>query len=378
MRIVLSGGGTGGHIFPALALAESLRRLRPDVELLYIGAATGMEREIVPKQGVPFQMVTARKLRKLLSPATVGVGLSLLKGFREARTHLRAFRADAVVGTGGYVAAAAVLAGVSLRIPTAVLAPDLIPGRTNRLLARYAQRICVVFPETVAQFPPERTVVTGLPLRAGIVAPEKVTPRAARCRFPGLTAERFTVLIVGGSQGAQTINRVVLDAAPALLSVGAQVLHQTGPNNFEDVRTQAQGRGLWGRDGYVPLSFLDEKQMPLALRAADVIVCRGGISSLSEALANGLPLVVVPLPTAYADHQTANALALEKAGAAMLRPQPDLTAESLIADLLSLRDDPARQQRMAEASRGLGRPDAADDVAKLVLALYGNPFSGYA
>jgi len=367
MRVVLSGGGTGGHIFPALAVAESLRRLEPDVELLYIGATTGIETSIVPPRGIPFQAVTARKLRKVLSPATLLVALSLVKGYFEARTYLRAFKADVVVGTGGYVAMAAVWAGAHLGLPTLILAPDSIPGRTNRLLARYAKKICVVFPETVARFPKEKTVVTGLPVRAGIVAPAEVTPQAARCRFANLRSDAFTVLVLGGSQGAQAINTLIVEAVPKLLEAGVQVLHQAGSRNIEAVQKQIQEKGLQDREGYCPVAFLDEEQMPLALRAADVVVCRGGISTLSELMANALPAMVVPLPTAYADHQTANARALEKAGAALLRPENALSASNLIADLLALRDDPARRQRMAEASRAMGRPDAADAVARLVL-----------
>jgi UDP-N-acetylglucosamine--N-acetylmuramyl-(pentapeptide) pyrophosphoryl-undecaprenol N-acetylglucosamine transferase len=369
MRVVVSGGGTGGHIYPALAIAEGLRRQQPDVELLYIGGVSGMEMRIVPEQGVPFQAVTSRKLRKTLSLSTVGVLLSLVKGYREAQTYIRAFRAEAVVGTGGYAAAATVLAGARLGIPTLIHEGNVIPGRTNRLLARYARRICVTFAETLAQFPKDKGVLTGLPLRASIVAPLEVTPQEARCRFSGLAPDAFTVLAVGGSQGARALNRIVLGAVPGLLDAGAQVLHQTGPNHFEAVKTEAEAQNLWERPGYCPRAFLDEIQLSLALRAADVIVCRGGVSTLSEALVNGLPALIVPLPTSYADHQTFNARALESAGAALLRPENSLSASNLRDDLLALRADPARRQRMAEASRALGRPHAADDVAKLVLEL---------
>jgi UDP-N-acetylglucosamine--N-acetylmuramyl-(pentapeptide) pyrophosphoryl-undecaprenol N-acetylglucosamine transferase len=367
MRVVVSGGGSGGHIFPALAVAESLRRLRPDTELLFVGGTTGMETQIVPARGMPFQAVTARKLRKVLSPSTLLVGLSLLKGFREARAHLRAFRAEAVVGTGGYVAAAAVLAGVSLRLPTVIVAPDFLPGRTNRLLARQARRICVMFEGTVGQFPADRTVVTGMPLRAGVVLPPEVTKAETRCRFSGLRAAPFTILVMGGSQGAQALNERILTAAPALLDAGAQILHQTGTRNIDAVRAEAGH--LIARGGYYPLGFLDDAQIPAALRAADVVVCRGGISTLAENLVNGLPAIVVPLPTAYADHQTVNARALVTAGAAALLPQSELTPERIVADLLALRDDAGRQQRMTEACLRLGRRDAADAVAGEVIKL---------
>jgi UDP-N-acetylglucosamine--N-acetylmuramyl-(pentapeptide) pyrophosphoryl-undecaprenol N-acetylglucosamine transferase len=367
MRVVVTGGGSGGHIFPALAVAESLDRFDPGGERLYIGGASGMETEIVPRRGVPFQAVTARKLRRVLSPSTLGVLFSLCQGYRQAKASLRNFKAEAVVGTGGYVAAAAVLAGVRLGLPTLILAPDLVPGRTNRLLARFAKRICVVFPDTVAQFPPGKTVVTGLPLRKGIVAPAEITPAQARRSFPGLAPDRFTVVVIGGSQGARAVNSVVLEAAPQLLECGIQVLHQTGAKHIAEVCALAQALNLPENAGYCPLAFLEEEQVSLALRAADLFVCRGGISTLSEALVNGVPSLIVPLPTSYADHQTANAKALESAGAALHRPEKDLTASNLIADILNLRDDPARLRRMSDACRSLSRPDAADEVADIVL-----------
>ncbi len=368
MRVVVSGGGTGGHIFPALAVAEAVKRLRPDAELLYIGGVSGMETEIVPRHGVPFQAVTARKLRKVVSPATVGVALSLLKGYTEARRYLRAFRAEVVVGTGGYVAAATVLAGASLRLPTVIIEGNAVPGRTNLWLARRARRVCVAFPETAGRFPSGKTVLTGLPLREDIVAPPDLTPERARGRdFLCLAPDRFTVLVIGGSQGAQAVNRIVLNAAPRLLDAGAQIIHQTGPKHFSEIQTQAAQAQLGA--GYVPLAFLDAAQFPVALRAADVIVCRGGISTLSEALVNGLPALVIPLPTAYADHQTANAKAFVDVGAAMLRAEAELTGARLADDLLSLRDDPTRRQALASASRKAAHPDAARTVAELTFAL---------
>ncbi len=369
MRVVVSGGGTGGHIFPALAVIEGLERADPSGDRLYIGGSSGMEAQLVPQAGVPFQAVTARKLRKLLAPSTLGVGWSLFKGFREARTYLRAFRAEAVVGTGGYVAGAAMLAGASLGLPTLILAPDLIPGRTNRLLARFARKVCVVFPETVAVFGETKSRVTGLPLRSGIVLPSEVTPQNARAEFTGLKPDAFTVLAVGGSQGARAVNRLVLEAAPTLLAAGVQLLHQTGPRNYDEVTQQAATQGLTAERGYLPLAFFDAVQMPLALRAANLSVCRGGISTLSEAMANGLPALVIPLPTAYADHQTANAKAMEAAGAGLHRAENGLTAAQLCEDILGLRDAPQRLAAMGQAGRALGRPDAADAVAKLILAL---------
>lgn len=368
MRVVVSGGGTGGHIFPALALCEALKEEKPHSEVLYIGSTTGMEAEIVPKTGVRYQSVPARKLRKVASFGTVAVALSLLRGFAIARRYMREFEADAVVGTGGYVAAAAALAGVSLGLPATILAPDSVPGRTNRLLARYARRICVVFEETVQRFDATKTVVTGLPLRQSAVAADSITKREAQSWFPHLDAEKFTVLVIGGSQGARWLNETVLEALPVLLSDGFQVLHQTGPKNIEDVRSALRLRNMEDVPGFEARAFLIDFEVAMAYRAADVIVCRGGISTLAEVMANGLPALVTPLPTAYADHQTANARAMERAGAAICCPQSTTDARTLHAALLQLRSEPHRHAQMAAASRAMGRPAASEEVANLVFS----------
>lgn len=366
MRVVVSGGGTGGHIFPAIAVAESVMRLEPAGEVLYIGGTTGMETQIVPKYGIQYHAVTAKKLRKVVSPSTVGVMLSLLKGYSEAKTYLRAFKAEAVVGTGGYVAAATTLAGVHLKLPTVILESNFLAGRTNKYLAKFVKTVCLTFEETAKEFPAGKTVITGLPLRTGIVAPETITKAKARKTFSGLKSNTFTVLIIGGSQGAQALNRFVLDAAQSLIESDVQILHQTGSRNIEEIQAIAQTRDL--EQGYCPVPFFDEMQMPLALRAADVIVCRCGISTLSEAMVNALPAFLVPLPTAYADHQTYNARAVEQDGGGMLRPESQWSGEAMAAEILQLKQAPQRLASLSGAMRKMSRPDAADDVAKLILS----------
>lgn len=368
MRVVVSGGGTGGHIFPALALCEQLKILDPSGELLYIGGSTGMESEIVPQKAIPYQAVSALKLKKLISFSTIGVLHSLIKGYKEARVHLREFKADVVVGTGGYVAAAATMAGVSLKLPTLIVAPDMVPGRTNSVLGRFAKRICVCFPQTIKRFPRSKTVVTGMPLRSGTVASDSLSQANAREYF-NLSPDRFTILVIGGSQGARAINDMILASLNDLISADSQIIHQTGKNNFEEVSSKAEAMNLSKASSYYPVAFLDEAQIPMAMRSADIIVCRGGISTLSEATANGLPALIIPLPTAYADHQTANAAALQELGAAMLCPEKSLSGPTLTVNLLRLRNDRERLARMASASRKVGRPEAADEVARLILEI---------
>jgi UDP-N-acetylglucosamine--N-acetylmuramyl-(pentapeptide) pyrophosphoryl-undecaprenol N-acetylglucosamine transferase len=268
------------------------------------------------------------------------------------------------------VAAATVAAAAKLGVPTIILEINLVPGRANLRLAGSAEKICVSFEETMNRFPAGRCVLTGLPLRDGIVAPAELTRQMAREAFEGLFPDRFTALIIGGSQGARAVNELVVSAAALLIRQDIQILHQVGPKNAEEALHAAETAGLLhAGSGYVIRPFIDSTEMPAALRCADVIVCRGGISTISEATANGLPSIIVPLPTAYADHQTANARAVEKLGAAMCRPESALTGNLLAEEIVALQMNPERLAAMSNASLKIGRPNAADEVARLALGL---------
>jgi UDP-N-acetylglucosamine--N-acetylmuramyl-(pentapeptide) pyrophosphoryl-undecaprenol N-acetylglucosamine transferase len=366
VKAVVTGGGTGGHIYPALAVAGAIQQRVKEAELLYIGGRSGMESEIVPATGTPYRSVTSRKLRRLLSFSTLGVLWALAQGYREACEQLRAFQPDVVIGTGGYVPAATVMAAVRLRIPTIILGPDAVPGRTNRWLSRWVSRICIWFEETAAFFPSGKTVITGVPIRADIVSPESVA--GARRRL-SLAEDRFTILVLGGSQGAQRLNEIVVDAA-AKLPGAVQILHQTGERNLQAVKAQAERVGL-PPDRHFPRAYLDGREVPLAYRAAELVICRCGVSTLAEVTANGLPSLLVPLPTAYADHQTANAKAIARGGGGIHLPQVSLTPESLTENIETLRNNPTLREAISVASRAIGKPDAAERVASLALELAG-------
>jgi len=355
VRIVVTGGGSGGHIYPALAVVEALNRIDSTIEPAFVGGTQGMEAQLVPPTGIRFVGVTTRKLRKLASPSTLRVLLALAKGYGEASRFLREFRPAAVVSTGGYVAAATAIAAARRRIPVVILAPDVVPGRTNLLVSRWATRICIMFEESAANFPAAKTIVTGLPIRAGIISESS---REEARESLGLNPALFTVLATGGSQGAQFLNGIV-NAAVGMLPPDVQILHQVGPKNVgSDANTGPR---------YVQVPYLDAYQMPLAYRAADVTICRCGVGSLAEAAANGLPMLMVPLPAAYADHQTHNARAMERGGAGILFPQQELTPQKLAVTIKQLRDNSSRREAMSAASRALGRPDSADTVARIAL-----------
>ena len=361
---MVTGGGTGGHIYPAIAVAEALRKSDPSIQLHYVGGLTGPETEIVPNAGIPFLAVKSKKLRKLASLSTLGVLWALWQGYREAAAFLKDFNPDVVVSTGGYVAAATGIAAARQGRPLVIQACDAVPGRTNLWLAKHARRICIWFEGTREHFDAEKAVATCVPLREGIVSQRN---RAEARSALGLREDLFTVLVIGGSQGARRLNQLVVGMLPHVNSE-LQILHQTGPRNIDEVRSALSEYNSGGIP-YDARPYLNGEEVPLAYRSADLVICRCGISTLAEVTANALPALMVPLPTAYADHQTANAREVQKAGGGRLLPEPNLTSEELARHVAELQQDPAERQRMSDASKSLGRPDAADQIARIVIAL---------
>lgn len=354
MTIAVTGGGTGGHIYPALAVCQALRELRPGVDLVYLGGSGGLEERLVVEEGIPFVALPARKVRKLLAPDTLLALLALWRGYRRARAELRRTQPRALLATGGYAAAAAARAAASMGVPVILHEQNAVAGRTNRWLSRYAVRVCLTFEASASAFPPDRTVVTGLPIRTGVMPQSgRESSRAAL----GIPADVFVVLVLGGSQGALAINdavRAALDCLPD----NVFVLHQTGPRDATPPPK---------RPGYRCMPYLDARTLPLAYGSADIVVSRCGASTLAEILANGLPAILIPYPAAYADHQTANAKAVVQAGAAVLMPQSEMTPQRLADTIVSLMECPEKLSDMASAALRLARPDAAKRVAEVVL-----------
>jgi UDP-N-acetylglucosamine--N-acetylmuramyl-(pentapeptide) pyrophosphoryl-undecaprenol N-acetylglucosamine transferase len=363
MKVLLTGGGTGGHINPAIATAEALRSAAPEV--LFVGTRGGLEARLVPAAGYPIRYLPSRPVGRKLSPGAV---LSLAvtgAGVVAAFAILARERPDAVASTGGYAGAALGVASALRGVPLLLFEPNAVPGRTNLLLARWAKRVAVAYPGCVAHFGAAvraRVVVTGTPVRPDI---GREDPAASRRAF-GLHPEQFTLLVVGGSAGARTLNQAVTAAAPVLLDAGVQILHQTGSAHFEAVR--AATSGLQGR-GYLAVAYLEN--MGRAYAAAHVILCRAGASTLAEVTRCGLPALLVPYPFAVGDHQTHNARELERAGAGKVIPDRDLTPEALTEAVLFWRDHPEERARAAAASRSLACPDAAARVAALLEEIAG-------
>ncbi|MFN8194997.1 MAG: undecaprenyldiphospho-muramoylpentapeptide beta-N-acetylglucosaminyltransferase [Nocardioidaceae bacterium] len=352
MRILLAGGGTAGHTSPLLATADALRRLDPATEITCLGTPRGMENTVVPAAGYPLELIPPVPL-----PRRPGVELARVPGrlrsaVRQARDVLDRIRPDVVVGYGGYVSMPAYLAARRARIPVVVHEQNALPGLANRAGARIAARVAVSFPDT----PLPRAEYVGLPIRRMISTLDRAALRAEARAFFGLDPDRPTLLVTGGSQGARRLNQSVSGAAAALGGAGVQVLHVVGP----------QGEATPEPTGvpYVVVPFVD--RMDLAYAAADLVVCRGGASSVTEAAAVGLPAVFVPLPIGNGE-QARNAAPVVDAGGGLLVSDEALSAEWVAATVPELATDPDRLAAMSRAASGLIPRDADDKLAALVV-----------
>jgi UDP-N-acetylglucosamine--N-acetylmuramyl-(pentapeptide) pyrophosphoryl-undecaprenol N-acetylglucosamine transferase len=349
--VIVAGGGTGGHLFPGLAVADALGQRRR-CNVTFVGSSHGIETRVVPKRGYSLRTLPVRALRGQGPMALAASVLRLPASLLAARRIVREVRPDLLIGVGGYASAPTVVAGWSGRTPTVLLEQNAHPGATNRVLARFADRICVAFPESTRYFPAERTTLTGNPVRPPV----------------GLAKERgegFSVLIFGGSAGAHRLNEVGVEAMGLMAETGEvpRIVHQTGEADLEWVRGEYLARGLEAD----VRSFIDD--MAAAYAAADLIVCRAGATTLAEITALGKAALLVPYPYAADDHQRKNAESLVERGAALMILDRELSPSRLAEAITGLRAAPERLATMARNARAVGRPDAADRVADVCLEL---------
>jgi len=352
VKVLFAGGGTGGHLYPALAVAEYLRRTHPDTECVFMGGAHGLETRLVPQHGFQLQIIPGSGFRRMGLAGRVRAFIDLGRGVWAALRFVRRFRPDVVVATGGYASLAAGLAAAILRRPLVVQEQNSIPGFTNRLLGRLAREIHVAFPGCERYFA-KPVQLTGNPLREEILRPQ--APLA------DLPADVPLVLVVGGSRGARSINNAVAAAIPLVAQKRRVVwLWQTGDLDHARLAPQWDGAPDVRLHAYIDA-------MPQALASSSLLVCRAGAMTLAEITALGKAAILVPFPGAVDDHQTANARSLVDAGAAVLVPDRDLDGARLAAEIETLLGDPERLGRMREASRSLARPRATEELAAAVL-----------
>ena len=352
MRVILAGGGTGGHVIPALAIAQELAR-QHGAEVQFIGTARGIENRLVPAAGFPLQLVQVGALKNVSMVTRFKTALDLPRAIWRAGAILVDFRPDVVIGVGGYASGPAMLAAILRGIPTLAFEPNVVPGFANRLVGHRVSAAAVHFPETARYF--RNAKVTGVPVREAFF------------KVAGRTVSQPTLLVFGGSQGAHAINQAMIVSAAGLKAKipGLHVIHQTGERDYNDVQTAYQQMGLSAEVS----KFIDD--MPAAFARADLLVCRSGASTVAEIAAAGKAAVFVPFPRAADDHQNVNARALERAGAAVVIEEANLAPAWLVETIGALLDDPGRLSRMSVAARSLAHPDAVREIAGMAIELAG-------
>ncbi|MBI1921213.1 MAG: undecaprenyldiphospho-muramoylpentapeptide beta-N-acetylglucosaminyltransferase [Geobacter sp.] len=349
MRLLIAGGGTGGHLFPGIAVAEEFLARDPANEVLFVGTEKGIESRLLPKLGFRLELVSAKGLKGMGPWGKIkGIGM-MLYAYSQARKILKDFRPDLVLGVGGFASGPVVLAARGLQIPRFIHEQNAIPGLTNRWLSKVAERIFISLEDIKKFFPEERTVMTGNPLRKEIVA--SVAGGGAASREAGA----FHLLVFGGSAGAHSINQALIAALPHLAEAKEQlrVLHQTGENDLNEVRAAYAAAGYNAE----AKAFIDD--MAVAYRWADLVICRAGATTISEVTACGKPCIFIPYPYAADDHQRRNAEALLGKGAGLMLMDRELSGERLAGMVKDLMRDHRRLESIGEAARSLARLDAA-------------------
>jgi UDP-N-acetylglucosamine--N-acetylmuramyl-(pentapeptide) pyrophosphoryl-undecaprenol N-acetylglucosamine transferase len=368
LRLAITGGGTGGHVLPALAVIDELRRRGALADLIWIGSNEGVEQQAAEEAGIHFVAIPTGKLRRYLSLRNLTDAARVPLGVLSARRALAAFRPDVVLSTGGFVSVPAVVAARGLA-PVLTHEQTAILGLANRINARFAAVLAVSHRQTepLAARLHRRVVVTGNPIRVGLTAGD----RSRGLRSLGFEAAMPVVYVTGGARGASPINQRIAALLPGILD-RTQIVHQTGPVSANaDAGNLAQLRETLPetvRHRYTVVEFLGD-ELPDVYAAADLVVGRAGAGTIAELAYVGLPAILIPLPGARGDEQALNARVLGDAGAAVVIAQPDATPERLQAEILALLDDPERRTRMADAARAVARPDAAARLADELLLL---------
>lgn len=365
VRVMITGGGTGGHIYPALAIAKGLLARDSKTEILYVGIEDGMEARLVPEAGIEFKGISGKGLPRKLSLETVKVIGKSFKALWETKNILRKFHPDLVVGTGGYVSGPVVLTAALFNIPTLLHEQNALPGITNRILARFVRRVMVTFPESIAHFGVKHKMeLVGLPVRQEIGQ----ISREAGARHFGLHPDRLTLLVTGGSRGARTLNQGMVTVLAKLLQhPEIQVIWATGTLTYGETIEELEKRGIsWQRSQWRVLEYL--KDMPEALACADLYIGRAGAASLAELMVAGIPGILVPYPFAAENHQEHNAQALVQGGAAKLVLDSECGGERLWQEVEGLVSQPALLKKMGAAALALAQPKALQKIVDLCLA----------
>ncbi len=368
-RIVLTGGGTGGHIYPALSVHDELLLQTQDIDLLYIGAKDHMEERLAAKRGIKFYGLDVSGLPRKASLSLIVWVAQMSRSMYECRKIFKDFAPTAVLGTGGYASAPALFAAKQLNIPFAVHEPDAYPGLVNKLFSRWANIVSLGMEGAKSRLPAVcgQVIVNGNPVGANFVSP---ILHDAACQKLEIRSDLKTIIVTGGSQGARALNETLINALPQLLDSGKmQIIHQCGEKNLEEVKKRVDSRYL-SSGQYIPRAYFED--LALAYVASDLAVCRAGAMTLAELSALGKPAVFIPYPHAAQNHQFHNAKYFESKGAARVIRQDELSTERFVSTILELvlpAKDSETLSSMQKAMASLGRPDAAKSLAAQLLEL---------
>lgn len=372
MRFLISGGGTGGHIFPAISIANALRQRQPDCEILFVGANGRMEMERVPEAGYNIVGLDIQGLERRKVLRNIRIIYNFLRSRRKARQIVRSFRPDVAIGVGGYVSAAAMSAAAALGVPVVLQEQNSFAGVTNRFLAKKASKICVAYDGMERFFDKGKIVKTGNPVRQNIIAPD--IDRQAAYDYFGLERDKKTILVVGGSLGAKTINDSIARHIDKLLQTDCQIVWQTGKNYFAAIKAKISEQGIkFTTDSDNPLytkrMFVSDfiSQMDYAYNVADLVISRAGASSVSELCLLGKPAILVPSPNVAENHQYHNAMALVAKNAALLVEDAE-AVDNLLPQALQIVADDSRLRELSANIRQLALPNSAQAIAEVILA----------
>lgn len=358
MRIVVSGGGTGGHIYPALALIREINQEVDQAQFLYIGTENGLESKLVGRENIPFKSIFITGFKRKFSLDNFKTIYRFIKGVKDSKRMLKEFKPDVVIGTGGYVCGPVVYAAAKLGIPTIIHEQNSVPGLTNKFLSRYVDRIAVCFEEAKQYFPTEKVVMTGNPRASEVVNQDGAKGK----RSVGLNPNVPAVLIFGGSRGARPINEAVLKSLVQISEKPYQVLYVTGDVHYDEVKTEVEILG--NPENVIIKPFIHN--MPEVLAGIDLTVSRAGATTLAELTALGIPSILIPSPYVTNNHQEKNARALSDHGAAELVLESELNSAKLIEKIDSILMQPQKLMKMGAAAKKLGVPDSAQRLLNVI------------
>ena len=361
MRVIISGGGTGGHIYPALAIADALRKINPEMEILFVGAEGRMEMQKVPEAGYKIIGLPITGIQRRLTWKNLQFPFKLFSSIQKAKTILKDFRPQVVVGVGGFASGPLLFAATKMGIPALIQEQNGYAGLANKWLADKVQKICVAYENMGRYFPKDKIVFTGNPVRTDIAEVDQ--KRQEALSFYRLDADRPVILVIGGSLGARTLNQSLIASLDRLQQEQVQVIWQTGKFYYENIKSQVDENT---HPGVRLCEFI--REMSLAYAAADVVISRAGALSIAELCLAKKPAILVPSPNVAEDHQTKNAMALVNREAALL-VQDKNAVEQLVEEALDLVNCPEKKSKLSNNIGDMARPNAAGDIALEVLKL---------